>query len=148
MSKTITMGLLSKLINQNKTQSNDTVEAIIKDIEKTPFGISDTNVLFAGFDEIGGYFLLKTIIIGDLQLKSKRGATLNLTSDSKKFEFKSDSLEFDFQPTEVKGRYITFIDFQIEEKDISVIQKSAISNIELQIKKSSILFRKYDDLDI
>lgn len=141
------MGLLSKLINQNKTQSNETVEAIIKDIENTPFGISDTNVLFAGFDEIGGYFLLKTIIIGDLQLKSKRGATLNLIGDSKKFEFKSDSLEFDFQPTEVKGRYITFIDFQIEEKDISVIQKSAISNIELQIKKSSILFRKYDDLD-
>ena len=69
---------LSKLFG-NKTstlQTNDNVEAIIRDVENKPFGVADTNVLFAGLNELGGYFFFQTVIVGQLKVKVKNGATL------------------------------------------------------------------------
>ncbi len=50
----------SKLFNTKTSKtplkSNDSIEAIISDVENTPFGISQNNVLYAGLNELGGYY--------------------------------------------------------------------------------------------
>lgn len=52
---------LTKLFGNktSDTKSNDSIEAIIHDVENTPFGVSKNNVLFAGLNELGGYFFFR-----------------------------------------------------------------------------------------
>lgn len=139
------MGFFSKHKKQDKSKTTDTIEAIIKDVENTPYGIADTNVLFAGFDEIGGYYLLKTIIIGDFDIKTKRGAKIELESTTDNFSFSSDTLEFESQPTSIKGRQMTFIDFEIEESDMLAVKKSEITGIKIQLKKTTFSFKRFKE---
>ena len=69
------MAFLSKLFgsktSETKSQSGDTIEAIINDVENRPFGVSDKNVLFAGLNELGGYFFFQTV---KLKLSTSRAA--------------------------------------------------------------------------
>lgn len=134
---------LSKLIEKNKNKSTDSVDAIIKDVENTPFGVSESNVLYAGLNELGGYYFFQTVIVGQLNIKTMTGAKLILKGEDIALELKSDSLEFASDPSPVKSRSITKIDFQIEEADIKTLQNSRITNIQFKAKKQDILFTKY-----
>ena len=134
---------LSKLIEKNKNKSTDSVDAIIKDVENTPFGVSESNVLYAGLNELGGYYFFQTVIVGQLNIKTMTGAKLILKGEDIALELKSDSLEFESDPSPVKSRSITKIDFQIEEVDIKTLQNSRITNIQFKAKKQDILFTKY-----
>ncbi|SHH39965.1 hypothetical protein [Winogradskyella jejuensis] len=134
---------LSKLVGKNKNKSTDTVEAIINDVENTPFGVSESNVLYAGLNELGGYYFFQTVIVGQLYIKTMTGAKLILKGEGIELELKSDSSEFESDPTPVKSRSITKIDFQIEEADIKTLQNSRITSIQLKAKKHDILFTKY-----
>jgi len=134
---------LSKLIEKNKNKSTDSVDAIIKDVENTPFGVSESNVLYAGLNELGGYYFFQTVIVGQLNIKTMTGAKLILKGEDIALELKSDSLEFESDPSPVKSRSITKIDFQIEEADIKTLQNSRITNIQFKAKKQDILFTKY-----
>ncbi|WP_339624501.1 hypothetical protein [uncultured Winogradskyella sp.] len=136
---------LSKLFG-NKTstlQTNDNVEAIIRDVENKPFGVADTNVLFAGLNELGGYFFFQTVIVGQLKVKVKNGATLLFKGENFELELKSDMPEFESEGSPIKERQVTKIDFQIEESDIEKLEKAALKSIEINLKKQSILFTKY-----
>lgn len=130
-------------LKSKKNKSNDTVEAIINDIEQTPFGISENNVLYAGLNELGSYYFFQTVIVGQLNIKTSNGAKLILKGNDIILELKSDSPEFESDPSPVKGRSITKIDFQIEEADIKTLQNSRITSIQLKAKKQDILFTKY-----
>ena len=134
---------LSKLIEKNINKSTDSVDAIIKDVENTPFGVSESNVLYAGLNELGGYYFFQTVIVGQLNIKTVTGAKLILKGEDIALELKSDSLEFESDPSPVKSRSITKIDFQIEEADIETLQNSRITNIQFKAKKQDILFTKY-----
>ena len=134
---------LSKLIGKNKNKFTDSVDAIIKDLENTPFGVSESNVLYAGLNELGGYYFFQTVIVGQLNIKTMTGAKLILKGEDIALELKSDSLEFESDPSPVKSRNITKIDFQIEEADIKTLQNSRITNIQFKAKKQDMLFTKY-----
>ena len=135
----------SKLFNKSEQEaaSNDSIEAIIDAVEQDPFAVSDTNVLYAGFNELGGYFLLQTVIIGALKVKSKNGAELTLNGKDFEMRVDADALEFQSNPSDVKGRYVTNIDFQIEESDIDKIRKAKLNDIVLKVKKQEISFEKF-----
>jgi len=130
-------------LKRNKNKSTDTVEAIIKDVENSPFGVSENNVLYAGLNELGGYYFFQTVVVGQLNIKTVNGAKLILKGENISLQLKSDSIEFESDPSPVKGRSITKIDFQIEEADIKILENSKITSIQLKAKKHNILFTKH-----
>ncbi|WP_417860805.1 hypothetical protein [Winogradskyella sediminis] len=136
---------LSKLFGSKSTdtQTGDTIEAIINDVENRPFGISENNVLFAGLNELGGYFFFQTVIVGQLNVKSKNGAQLTFIGDDFNLKLEADMLEFESDNSDIKGRYITKIDFQIEESDVKRLENATLRSILINVKKQDILFSKY-----
>lgn len=139
------MAFLSKLFGNNtsKKTSNDNVEAIIHDVENRPYGVSENNVLFAGLNELGGYFFFQTVIVGQLNIKSKDGATLLFKGENFELKLNSDMPEFESEGSDIKGRNVTKIDFQIEESDIKQLENAKLNSVQLNVKKQTILFTKY-----
>ncbi|GAB5564497.1 MAG: hypothetical protein Wins2KO_15600 [Winogradskyella sp.] len=133
----------SKLLGRDKIASEDTIEAIIASVEHKPYGISESNVLFSGMNELGGYLFYQTVIVGELSVKVKNGATLTFKGENFELTLNSDSLEFESSSTETNGRNATNIDFQIEESDIKKLQNAKLKEIVLKVKKREILFTKY-----
>lgn len=130
-------------LKSKKNKSIDTVEAIIKEVKNIPFGVSENNVLYAGLNELGGYYFFQTVIVGQMHIKTMNGAKLILKGENTTLELKSDSSEFESDLSSVKGRSITKIDFQIEENDIKTLQNTRIASIQLKAKKQDVLFTKY-----
>jgi hypothetical protein len=135
----------SKLFKNDKIEalSNDTIEAIIADVDHTPYGVSTTNVLFAGLNELGGYFFFQTVIVGSFQIKSKNGAALIFKGDNFELTLNADSQEFESDHSDIKGRYITKIDFEIEESDIEALQNAQLNSVLLKVKSKDIEFSRY-----
>ncbi|WP_198658938.1 hypothetical protein [Winogradskyella tangerina] len=136
----------SKLFNKSESDntSNDSIDSIMEAVEQAPFAISDHNVLYAGFNELGGYFFLQTVIIGAFKVKSKNGGKLSLVGNDFEMHVDSDALEFQSNPSDVKGRFVTNIDFQIEESDIEKVRKAKLTEIILKVKNQEVLFKKYN----
>ncbi|EPR74280.1 MULTISPECIES: hypothetical protein [Winogradskyella] len=138
---------LSKLFgsknSETTSQSGDTIEAIINDVENRPFGVSENNVLFAGLNELGGYFFFQTVIVGALNVKSKNGAQLYFVGDDFKLKLEADMPEFESENSDTKGRNVTKIDFQIEESDVKNLESATLRSIQIKVKKHDILFSKY-----
>lgn len=136
---------LSKLFNKTHSDaaSDDSIEAIISDVKNKPFGTSENNVLFAGLNELGGYYFFQTVIVGTLSVKTKTGASLLFKGENFELQLKSDMPEFESESSDIKGRNVTKIDFQIEESDIEHLEQAQLSSINLQVKKQDILFTKY-----
>ena len=126
-----------------KLNVDDHTEAIIKDVENTPFAVSENNVLYAGLNELGGYFFFQTVIVGQCHIKTIKGATLTLKGEEIELQLESDMLELESDYSNVSNRSITKIDFQIEEADIKTLQNSRITSIQLKAKKQDIMFTKY-----
>lgn len=127
----------------SKNQSEDSIEAIINAIDNHPFGISQNNVLFAGLNELGGYHFFQTVIVGTFQIKTMKGVDILLNGETAILKLKSDTEELESDPTPVKGRHITKIDFQIEESDIELLKNKGITHFTLTSKKQEIVFTKY-----
>ena len=126
-----------------KLHVDDHTEAIINDIDQEPYAISDTNVMYAGLNELGGYYFFQTVIVGQFHIKTTKGATLTFGFDDSDLTLNSDTVELESDFSNVSNRSITKIDFQIEEQDIEILQKNDIKSLRLKAKKEDILFGKY-----
>ena len=60
-----------------------------------------------------------------------------------KLKLDSDMPEFESESSDIKGRSVTKIDFQIEENDIEQLENIKLKSIQLKVKKEDILFTKY-----
>jgi len=128
-----------------RTHVDNFTEDIIKSIKDKAYAISEQNVLYASDKELGGYFYFKTIIVGSFKIKTIKGAKLNVIADDFNLELKTDMDEFESDYSNVSNRYITRIDFQIEEEDISKLKQSNIKNIQLVTKKITLDFKLIND---
>ncbi|WP_439151517.1 hypothetical protein [Winogradskyella sp.] len=137
----------SKLFKNDKAEAttNDSIEAIIADVEHQPFGVSDSNVLFAGLNELGGYFFFQTVLVGALQIKSKNGAALTFKGEEFELKLNADSQEFESDHSDVKGRFITKIDFEIEEAEIENLQNAELTSIIFNAKNKTLEFTKFEN---
>jgi hypothetical protein len=135
---------LSKIFGSKASlpKSNDSVEAIIKDVENNPYGVSENNVLFAGLNELGGYFFFQTVIVGQLRIKCKTGATLTFFGDNFELQLESDMPEFESEGSSIKGRNITKIDFQVEESDVKKLETATLNSLQIKVKKHNLVFEK------
>jgi len=128
-----------------RTHVDNVTEDIIKSIKDKAYALSEQNVMYASDKELGGYFYFKTIIVGSFKIKTIKGAKLNVIADDFNLELKTDMDEFESDFSNVSNRYITRIDFQIEEEDISKLKQSNIKNIQLVTKKKTLDFKLIND---
>jgi hypothetical protein len=137
--------LFSKFFRKtdSEVQSNDTVDAIIEAVGNQPYAVSDKNVLLAGLNELGGYFFFQSVVVGTFNVKSKIGAQLAFKGIDFNLQLDSDSVEFESEHTDVKGRFVTKIDFQIEESEIEKLKDAQLNQVSLKVKNQEITFNKY-----
>ena len=131
----------AKAINKNHVE--DGIEAIITDIENDPFAISESNVLYSGLNELGGYFFFQTVIVGTFHIKTVKGAQLKIVGHDFELALDSDMLELESDHSNVSNRSISKIDFQIEETDAVKLNRSAIKQLILTCKNHELSFSIY-----
>lgn len=100
-------------------------------------------MLFAGLNELGGYFFFQTVIVGELHVKSKTGAELVFKGDDFNLKLSSDMPEFESERSNIKGRSVTKIDFQVEESQVKKLEQAALRSIQINVKKHNLLFSRY-----
>lgn len=115
-------------------------DSIINSIEEKAFAVSDFNVMYAGVVELAGYYYFKTMIVGKLKIKTFNGAALTITSNNEPLILKSDMGELESDFSKVSKQYITSIDFEIDKKQIAILNKSEIKNLSIQCKKQVVGF--------
>ena len=126
-----------------KLHVDDHTEAIINDIENEPFAVSESNILYAGFNELGGYYFLQTVVVGSFKVKTFNGAKLRLKGDGINLNLNSDMSELESDYSNVSKRYITKIDFEIEKSDLETLKDKKLTEIRLTSKKQDINFSKH-----
>ncbi len=138
------MGVFSKIFGGNKTsqaEDGDYIETVLKHSEDAPLGVSDQNVIYAGYNELGGYYYLQTYVIGRLNTKTKTGATLLVEGEGYNLSLKSDMDEIESDPVDIFKGNATRIDFEIEKDTVEKIKRSTIKSITLNIKKNTFVFK-------
>lgn len=125
---------------KTETNNDNNIEDIINAVDGDAFGVSEENVLFAKTSELGGYFYIITIIVGSFKIKTNKGATLALKGHDFDLVLKTDMDEFESDHSDFKNRYVTRIDFQIEEDDVAKFDKKTIKTLTLSAKKQEVLF--------
>lgn len=123
-----------------RTHVDNHTEDILSSIKDNAFAISNDNVLFLAIKELGGFYYLKTIVVGAFKIKTNKGATLSINGIDFDLELKTDMNEFESEHSNISNRHVTRIDFQIEEEDALKIDESLINTLELKAKKHQILF--------
>lgn len=118
-------------------------ESIINDIENTPFAISDSNVLYAGMNDLGGYHFLQTVIVGSFHIKTVKGVKLKVIGNDFELLLNSDMVELESDFSNVSNRSISKIDFQVEEEDLDKLKAHKIEKLILISKKQNIEFSMY-----
>jgi len=136
---------ISKTKNKEGVNSDDYTKEIIKSIEAKPLGISDKNVIYAASNELGGYYYLKTTIVGNFRIKTFKGASLIIKASDFELTLKSDMDELESDFSNVSGRYITNIDFEVNEDVIPKLNTAKIKGLVLSSKKTKVEFSPYID---
>ena len=116
-------------------------EDIIDSIEEIPFAESEQNKIYLATKELGGFFYLKTIVVGSFKIKTIKGAKLLVTGSDFEFELKTDMDEFESDFSNVSNRSITRIDFQLDEENVDYFYKEKIKTLTLKAKKHNIVFK-------
>ena len=118
------------------------LEAIKANIKDKPFAESETNIVFAGMNELAGYFYFKVIVVGKFKIKTFTGVKLFLKLNNTEMELDSDMNELasDFGP--IPNSFITPIDFEISKNQIEILNNSKIESIKIVCKKKEVLFTK------
>ena len=138
------MGVFTKIFGGNKTsqaEDSDYIKTVLKHSEDEPLGVSDQNVIYAGYNELGGYYYLQTYVIGRLNTKTKTGATLLVDGEGYNLSLKSDMDEIESDPVDIFKGNATRIDFEIEKETVEKIKRSTIKSITLNIKKNTFVFK-------
>lgn len=125
----------------DESQDSTYLEKIMAPIEDKPFAISNKNIMFAGMNELAGYYYFRVVIVGKFKIKTFKGAEIIINCKNFEMTLKSnmDELKSDFG--EVPNSFITPIDFDIEKKQIEKLNKSKIQNLRVISKKQDVTFK-------
>jgi len=125
-----------------RTHVDNYTEDIINSVKDKPYAISKENVMYAAVKELGGFYYFKTIIVGSFKIKTMKGATLLVSHNDFEYELKTDMDEFESDYSNISNRFITRIDFQIEEKEAIILEEKNIDSLTLKAKKHVIFFNE------
>jgi len=143
------MGVFSKLFgsnkNEEKLEGEEYIKTIIEASDDEPLAVSESNIMYAGYNELGGYYYLQTVVVGSLKTKTKDGAKLTIEGKNDTLELNSDMLELESDPAHPLKGYVTKVDFQIEKDAVEKLKRSNIKNIQFIIKNHDISFSIYSE---
>ncbi|WP_452231424.1 hypothetical protein [Lacinutrix sp. MEBiC02595] len=143
------MGVFGKLFGgtkkEDKLEDDKYMESLMKSSEDVPLGISSNNLIYAGYNELGGYYYLQTFIIGRLKSKTKNGAKIVIEGNDYSLELHSDMPELESEPASPLDGYVTKIDFEIEKNTVEKLKRSTMKQLTLTIKKKEVVFTVYKD---
>ncbi len=131
----------------NKNNGSDEIpddtylEKIMAPIEDKPFAMSHTNIMFAGMNELAGYYYFRVVIVGKFKVKTFKGAEINITCKNFEMTLKSNMDELNSDFGEVPNSFITAIDFDIEKKQIEKLNNSKIQTLRVKSKKQDVIFK-------
>ncbi|WAC01973.1 hypothetical protein N7U66_19390 [Lacinutrix neustonica] len=143
------MGIFTNLFGTTKDQAQEPldanyIETIINESDDEPFGVSERNIIYVGYNELGGYYFLQTLIVGAFKIKTKAGASLLIEGQDYTFDLDVDMPEFESEAaTSFKG-FVTKIDFEIDQATVEKIKKSTIDQLTLTVKNHKIIFSVYN----
>ncbi|WP_299888680.1 hypothetical protein [uncultured Lacinutrix sp.] len=142
------MGLFNKLFGASGDkddvyEDDNYINTIVDHSKDEPLGISNKNLIYAGYSELGGYYYIQTYIIGQLKVKTKTGAKLHIEGDNYSFKLNSDMTELESESADRFKGYVTKIDFEIEKEAVDKISKSTIKTLTFTTKKDKVIFTKY-----
>ncbi len=80
------------------------------------FAISKLNVIFVETIELGGFYYLKTIIVGAFKIKTIKGATLMIIGNEFELKLKTDMNEFESEYSNISNRHIQELIFKLRKK--------------------------------
>ncbi|WP_397362251.1 hypothetical protein [Olleya sp. R77988] len=142
------MGIFSSFKKKTKEDINDSdyIETIIKHGDGEPLGVASQNVIYGGYNELGGYYYLQTYVIGKLKTKTKTGATLLIEGDNYTLDLKSDMDEIESENVDVFEGFATRIDFETEKETVENLKRSTIKSITLKIKKDTMVFAPFENV--
>ncbi|AUC82043.1 hypothetical protein [Lacinutrix sp. Bg11-31] len=142
------MGVFGKLFGskqiENKEEDEKYIESIITSGDGEPLAVSTSNVMYAGYNELGGYYYLQTFTIGRLKTKTKNGAKLLIEGNDYTLSLNSDMLEFECDPAHPLKGYVTKIDFEIEKSAVEKLKKSTMKQVTLSVMKKEVVFTVYN----
>ncbi|MGB6269618.1 MAG: hypothetical protein WBF67_11495 [Olleya sp.] len=141
------MNVFTKIFgSKNKEEIDQTafIDNIIKHSKDEPLGISEENIIYAGYNELGGYYYFQTYIIGRLNKKVKTGATLLIEGEGYTLDLKSDMDEFEAEKADIFNGFVTRIDFEIEKETVEKIRRSTIKKMIVKIEKHELVFMPYN----
>lgn len=143
------MGVFTKLFGgkqkEDQLEDDKYIESIMKSSNDVPLGGSNNNLIYVGYNELGGYYYLQTFIIGRLKSKTKDGAKLIIEGNDYRLELNSDMSELESEPASPLDAYVTKIDFEIEKNTVEKLKRSTMKQLTLTIKKKEVVFTVYNE---
>jgi len=136
-------GSFKKKQKEDDEKDDQFIQTIIKHSKDEPLGISENNVIYAGYNELGGYYYFQTYVIGRFDIKTKTGAKLLIEGQGYTFNLKSDMDEFESEHADIFDGKVTRIDFEIEKEDVEKIKRSTIKRLMITTKKKELVFMPY-----
>jgi hypothetical protein len=115
-------------------------EGLIENVEGDKIAESEDGEIWAGFQELGGYYFLNLNVISKISLKSKKRNILTFLGSTEKLVLTSDADEFESDYSNVSKRWMTHITYEVSEEEIKTIQKEEATTITLQVKKTLLSF--------
>lgn len=108
----------------------------------TKFAKNETNIVFADIEELGGFPYLKTIIIGDTNVKIKRtGCTVSFILNNEEITLSSDNTHLESNKIKKTNAFFTEIDFELNENDAKKIQSKKVIEVKYDFNNSISVFK-------
>jgi len=89
---------------------------------------SEVGGIWAAVQELNGYMFMELIVLDTTKIKTFKGATLKFLGE----------LKSDFSDT--FNRWVTQISVEVTKKDLNYIKKKKYTQVQLNVKKKSMLF--------
>ncbi|SDB22899.1 hypothetical protein SAMN03097699_0196 [Flavobacteriaceae bacterium MAR_2010_188] len=137
------LGNKEKAVTKSEPIQEDITDKIITEVDQPPLGVSESNVLYGGPNELGGFHLLNTAVVGTFRIKTKKGVSLTINGLDYTMELASDMLEIESDFSNVPNRYVSNIDFHLEKDQLDLIKRSTIEEFILKSEKEEINFKIY-----
>ena len=128
--------------NHASDESQDSIylEKIMTPFEDKPFAVSNKNIMFAGMNELAGYYYFRVVVVGKFKIKTFKGAEIIINCKNFEMKLKSNMDELNSEFGEVPNSFITPIDFDIEKNQIEKLNKSKIESLRVISKKQDVSF--------
>ena len=127
--------------SMERTHVDTFTEDRIQNIKGELIAKSNYGQIWFKHQELGGYFILNTIIISGTNIKSEIGSELVFKSDKElHLVLKSDEKKIESNFSNVSNRWITEISYYIKKTDIDFINERLFDTIQLDFKNNSMPF--------